>query len=94
MPRIICYFSGWFEVNPDNTLIRRLGEDNVDFDVPAVTMAEELKTNPTLTDVILDQFEDASNKAFDGNFEELYLKIEKDDEEGDLSQATDEMLGL
>lgn len=81
MPRIICQFSGWFEVNPEKTLVRRLGVDNVDFDVPAITLAEELKTNPTLKDVVLEQFEDASKTAFDGGFEELYLEIEKDEEE-------------
>lgn len=78
MARVICYFSGWIEINPENTFIRRFEENN-DLSENPILVSEELKTNPTLNSVILEQFEDASRTALDGHFEELYLKIETDD---------------
>jgi hypothetical protein len=80
MARVICYFSGWFECNPETTFIRRFDENN-NLSENSILMSEELKTNPRLDGVLLEQFEDASKVGLDGNFEELYLKIEKDDEE-------------
>lgn len=86
--KLVCYFSGWFEIDvADVKLIDPQMEDPATGKTVVKTAAEWLAERGNIDGLILESFNDANAEATDGSFEELTLKIEKDDDEdgdGDL----------
>lgn len=75
MKKLVCYFSGWFEIDADDVQLVDLSTE------PTVTKsaAEFLNEGKDIKKLILADFEGAFRDANDGEFESLELSIEDDD---------------
>jgi hypothetical protein len=74
MAKLVCFFSGWFEIDTNDVLLRNLDTDIVQ---TAQQWIESSKEPLDLTNgFILESFNDANAAATDGLFEELTLEIQ------------------
>lgn len=72
MPKLVCYFGGWFENDVEKI---NLTDPH---SMVTKTAAEWLADKGNIDGLILDSFNDANAEASDGEFTELDLKIEED----------------
>jgi len=89
MPNVICYLSGWFEINPQVTNFMHLETGEIK------TLSEFFEEGVGLSDLTVESIEDASKNAFDGEWDVCDISLEEDGIEeaplnGELSTSPDD----
>jgi hypothetical protein len=75
MKKLVCEFSGWFEISIDNV---KLTNPNADDDAEYTkTAAEWLEEKGDIEGLILESFSEAVTTATEGEFMVLILSIEE-----------------
>jgi hypothetical protein len=72
MKKLVCYFSGWFEICIDEVQLT----DPHHPDCKTQTAEQWLQERGNINDLILASFNEANEQATNGSFEELRLEIE------------------
>ena len=72
MKKLVCYFSGWFEIFIDEVQLK----DPHHPDGKTQTAEQWLQERGHIDDLILESFNEANKQATNGSFEELQLEIE------------------
>lgn len=71
--KLVCFFSGWVEIDVDDVLLTDPDEQGL---VPTKPASQWLNERGNINGLILDSFENLIDDATDGSFEELTLNIE------------------
>lgn len=72
MPKLVCMFSGWFDIDVDNVDLTDPLTDKT------LTAAKWLEEKGNIDDLILTSFHQASGDSDNELFEELTLTVEND----------------
>lgn len=75
MKKLVCYFSGWFEIPVEDVLLHDCETDEVR------TAKQFLFARGSIDGLLLESFKNAFDKSTDGEMDQLDISIEEDENE-------------